>query len=197
MSNRRSKNLPRLNPNQVLGLCVRTNDVIQSLDFALENKLDLMILDQSKGLQEDWVELSSSPDLTLMRDAVHYLRSIGKEEEIALVNFGGMRSGTDVAKALAYNCTASIFGTAMGIALGGEINNHSMEFKKELTDQELCEAAVKWIRGTAQETAIIARCAGKTNVHNLEPEDMRAITLAASKALSLPLASGPLKREDF
>jgi len=31
---------------------------------------------------------------------------------------------------------------------------------------------------------------GKTNVHNLEPEDMRSITLATAAALGLPLASG-------
>ncbi|WP_022665868.1 glutamate synthase-related protein [Desulfospira joergensenii] len=187
----------RFLPNQILGLCVRGRNLTQSLDFALENKFDIMILDQSKDILQDWVELDSPVDLTLMRDAVQYLRSIGKEEEIALVNFGGMRSGTDVAKALAYNCTASVFGTAMGLALGGEIKNNSMGFKDSFSEQDLCEAAVKWIRGTAQETAIIARCAGKTNVHNLEPEDMRTITLAASKALDLPLASGPLKREDF
>lgn len=187
----------RLHPDQVLGLCTQGKDVTRALEFALENQLDIMILDQSEGMQKDWAELESPVDLTVMRDALHYLRSMGKEEEISLMNFGGMRSGTDAAKALAYNCTGSIFGTAMGIALGGEIKNHSIEFKEEPTEQDLCEAAVKWIRGTAQETAIIARCAGKTNVHNLEPEDMRTITLAASKALDLPLASGPLKRENF
>ena len=38
------------------------------------------------------------------------------------------------------------------------------------------------------ETSIMARCTGKTNIHNLEPEDLKTITLAASEATGIPLA---------
>jgi hypothetical protein len=48
-----------------------------------------------------------------------------------------------------------------------------------------------------QETAIIARCTGKTDVHNLEPEDMRTVTLATRDALGIPLASGQGVRAYF
>jgi hypothetical protein len=34
----------------------------------------------------------------------------------------------------------------------------------------------------------MARCTGKTDVHNLEPEDLRSITLATAKATGVPLA---------
>ncbi len=33
----------------------------------------------------------------------------------------------------------------------------------------------------------MARCTGKTDVHKLEPEDMRAITLATAAATAIPL----------
>ncbi len=108
-----------------------------------------------------------------------------------------MRTGTDVAKILALNCSAAVFSTAMGFALGGKNENDGMQFNASLTGEHLQTAAINWIKATSQETAIIARCTGKTNVHNLEPEDMRAITLATSRALGLPMASGQKCRERF
>jgi hypothetical protein len=32
------------------------------------------------------------------------------------------------------------------------------------------------------------RCTGKTDIHNLEPEDLRAISVATAKAAGVPLA---------
>ncbi|TET53599.1 MAG: hypothetical protein E3J64_03325, partial [Anaerolineales bacterium] len=61
----------------------------------------------------------------------------------------------------------------------------------------LVEAGTNWIKAVSQEAAVIGRCTGKTNVHNLEPEDMRTITLATSAALGIPLAAGQGVREYF
>jgi hypothetical protein len=186
-----------MHPGQLIGLSVSATTICDALPFALKNKLDLLILDQTKGIENPWVELDSSIDLTVMRNAVRGLQTMGKEEEIALVNFGGLRSGTDVAKALAYNCLGSVFSVAMGIAMGGSIKEKQLVFVDTPDESAMVEAGLNWIKGTAQETAIIARCTGKTNVHNLEPEDMRAISLSAAKALDIPLASGPDKRASF
>ncbi len=187
----------RTHPGQLLGLCVTAPAVSDTLAFALENRFDLLVLDQTRGIQNPWVELDSAIDLTVMRNAVRGLQAMNKEEEIALINFGGLRSGTDAAKSLAYNCQGSVFSLAMGIAMGGKIRKGQLVFDTDTDEAALIDAAMNWIKGTAEETAIIARCTGKTSVHNLEPEDMRAITLSASKALDIPLASGPEKREAF
>ena len=34
---------------------------------------------------------------------------------------------------------------------------------------------------------MMARCTGKTNLQNLEPEDLRAITLSTAMAIGVPL----------
>lgn len=34
---------------------------------------------------------------------------------------------------------------------------------------------------------MMGRCTGKTNLHNLEPEDLRSITLATAEASGIPL----------
>ena len=194
--NLRPEAMMRLKPDQLVGLAVKGAGLPKALPFALEQELDLLLLDGG-GIETPWIELTAVPDLTVMRDAIRMLRKLNMEEEIALVNFGGMRSGTDVAKALAMNCTASVIGAALGFAAGGVQDGDNMVFPEDAAVEDLQSLMVNWIKATAQETAIIARCTGKTNVHNLEPEDMRTITLAANRDLGIPLASGQRKREEF
>jgi glutamate synthase (NADPH) large chain len=189
--------LERQFPEQLMGLSARVDQLPLVIPYALDHKLDLLVLDGTSGIQKEGVEKKGHPDLTVLRDALALLRKLNREEEIALLYFGGMRTGTDVAKILALNCSAAVFSTAMGFALGGKNENDGMQFNASLTGEHLQTAAINWIKATSQETAIIARCTGKTNVHNLEPEDMRAITLATSRALGLPMASGQKCRERF
>jgi isopentenyl diphosphate isomerase/L-lactate dehydrogenase-like FMN-dependent dehydrogenase len=122
---------------------------------------------------------------------------MAREEHIGLIYFGGLRTGTDVAKMLAMNVNAGVFGLAMGIAMGGSIQRGTLVFEDGRSVEELTEAANNWIKASVQETAIIARCTGKTNVHNLEPEDMRTITLTTRDAFGIPLASGGGARDYF
>lgn len=177
-------------PGQLLGMAVATPALEQAIPYALEKGFDLLLLDGTRGVDQPWAELEGALDLTVLREAIRILRALGKEEEIALLYFGGLRSGTDVAKVLGINCNAGVFGVAMGFALGGTIEGAQLVFGGTKTPEEQQTAARNWIKGTVEETAIIARCTGKTNVHNLEPEDMRTITLATSEALGIPLASG-------
>ena len=85
---------------------------------------------------------------------------------------------TDVAKVLSMNCNAGVFGLAMGFALGGIVRAGRLSFDASPGAEELSDAGKNWIEATVQETAIIARCTGKTDIHNLEPEDLRSITIA-------------------
>ena len=45
-----------------------------------------------------------------------------------------------------------------------------------------------YLRVLTLETQTLARACGKSHVHNLEPEDLRAITLAVSRAAGVPMA---------
>jgi NADPH-dependent glutamate synthase beta subunit-like oxidoreductase len=157
----------RLNRDQLLGLVVATSALEKAIPYALDQGFDLLLLDGSAGIDKPWAELQGEPDLTVMRDAIRLLRKMNREEDIGLLYFGGLRSGTDMAKALAINCNAGVFGVAMGIAIGGVIEGDHITFDSSRTLEERRNAVESWIRATAQETAIIARCTGKTNVHNL------------------------------
>jgi glutamate synthase (NADPH/NADH) large chain len=189
--------MKRLRPDQLLGMTVSARTLGTAIPIALAQRMDLLVLDCTVGIDQPWSELKAAPDLTVLRDAIQTLRQLGKEEEIALVNFGGMRSGTDVAKALAINCNASVFGVAPALAMGGEIDGDRLIFRDDARPASPAADLDNWITATSQETAIIARCTGKTNVHNLEPEDMRCISIATAEAIGIPLASGQVKREGF
>jgi NADPH-dependent glutamate synthase beta subunit-like oxidoreductase len=189
--------IKRHHPNQLLGLVITASTLEEAIPFALKEKFDLLLLDGSPGIQHPWVELKGPPDLTIMRDTICSLRKLNQEEEIALIYFGGMKSGTDVAKTLAKNCNAAVFGVAIGIAIGGDIVDNTITFEGSYSLEERQNAVEKWIKATAQEIAIIARCTGKTNIHNLEPEDMRSITLTKSEAMGIPLVSGKKSRIGF
>ncbi|MFQ6022908.1 MAG: FAD-dependent oxidoreductase [Acidiferrobacterales bacterium] len=181
--------MKRLHADQLLGLAVSSPSILEDvIPFALENGTDVLILDGTTRLGTRWPELDGAPDLSILRDAVQILRRLGREEEIDLVYFGGVRSGTDAAKIIALGCVAVVLAMPVGLAIGGEITEHgSLEFASNYTDEDRSAAVVNILKATAGEASMMARCTGKTNLHNLEPEDMRAITLATAEATGIPL----------
>jgi isopentenyl diphosphate isomerase/L-lactate dehydrogenase-like FMN-dependent dehydrogenase len=50
------------------------------------------------------------------------------------------------------------------------------------------ERVASFFRAMTGEIQTLARACGKSNVHNLEPEDLRALTLEASMVTGIPLA---------
>jgi hypothetical protein len=174
---------PERSAGQLVGLSVRGPALEAAMPFALENGLELMILDGSGG-----AELSGPPDMTVLRDAIRILRRMNREEDIDLIWHGGVRSGTDTAKALALGAMAASVGVAMAVAAGGSIVNGAIVYAGDRTPEERGTAAEYLLQSMAAETSIMARCTGKTNIHNLEPEDLRTITIAAAEATGIPLA---------
>ena len=180
----------RLAADQILGIAVSAPAVLEeAIPFALEAGFDVLVLDGGGGLGSLAGELRGAPDLTLVRDAVRILRRLRREEEIDLVHFGGARSGTDAAKLIAMGCVAVVYGAQIALAAGGEITaDHQVRFTSERDGDDRKEAVVNILGSSAGEASMMARCTGKTVLHNLEPEDMRALTLAAAEATGLPLA---------
>ena len=180
----------RLAEDQLLGLSISSPSLLEeAIPHALEKGFDLLLLDGSGGLGSPWPELAGEPDLTMLRDAVTILRRLRREEEIDLIYFGGVRSGTDTAKVVALGGMAVVLGVTLALAAGGKINaGPGMDFSTDRGDAERAEAVVNILDASAQEASMMARCTGKTNLHNIEPEDLRALTLATAAATGIPLA---------
>ena len=173
---------------KVTGLVARAGDLDMAIPFALDNGFDMVVLDGSPGIAGQWPELKGYPDFTVLRDAMRIVRKLNREEDIDFVYFGGVRSGTDLAKLIGLGAKAGAIGMTMAMALGGELGPSGLTFFGDRTADERTDAAASIINAMSAEVSIMARCTGKTDVRNIEPEDLRAITLASSKAFGIPLA---------
>jgi methylamine---glutamate N-methyltransferase subunit C len=101
-----------------LGATRVTNDV----KLAVAAGADVVVVDGMQGgtgaTQDVFIEHAGIPTLPAVRLAAEALREIGKQGEVQLVVSGGIRSGADVAKALALGADAVSIGVGAMIALG-------------------------------------------------------------------------------
>jgi NADPH-dependent glutamate synthase beta subunit-like oxidoreductase len=173
---------------QPTGLLVNSNNLLQAIDFGLEKELDFLLIDATNGLPGLSAELTGAPDISILKKAVNRLRELDREEEIDLIYFGGLRTGTDGAKMLALGAKSVVVGAAAALAMGADISQGEPVYTADLTSEEREERSANLLQAFNSEATMMARCTGKTNVQNMEPEDMRATTLAVAKAVGVPMA---------
>lgn len=178
----------RTSSDQPTGLLVNIANLEKAIEFGLEQELDFLILDSTNGLPGLSAELTGAPDLSILKKAVDKLRAMDREEEIDLVYFGGLRTGTDSAKMLAVGARAVAIGAAAALCLGADISHGEPVYSSDLTAEDREERTANLLQAFTSEASMMARCTGKTNVQNMEPEDMRATTIAVSTALGVPMA---------
>jgi hypothetical protein len=175
-------------PGQLTGIAAPAAVLADAIPFALERGLDLLLLEGSGPVGSTWPELAGAPDLTAIRDAIRILRALNREEDVELLWFGGVRSGTDAAKLIGLGANAVVVGMSMGLAVGGRIEGRDLAFYGDATADERAEQAELFLSALRAEASIMPRCTGKTDIHNLEPEDLRSISVATATAAGIPLA---------
>ncbi len=179
----------RANPAQILGLHVASHRGLdEAIAYAVERGFELLVVDGTGAPRREWPELAGAPDLSLLRETIAILRRLRKEETIDIAWFGGVRSGTDAAKLVGLGVNAIGHGVAVALAMGGEIADGVMRFAPDRSEEEREEAVRNILKANAGEASMMARCAGKTRLHNIEPEDLRAVTRATASATGIPLA---------
>ena len=96
--------------------------VDHDVKLAVAAGADVVVVDGMQGgtgaTQTVFIEHTGIPTLPAVRIAAEALREIGKADEVQLIVSGGIRSGADVAKALALGATAVSIGVGALIALG-------------------------------------------------------------------------------
>lgn len=96
--------------------------VFNDVKLAVAAGADVVVVDGMQGgtgaTQDVFIEHTGIPTLAAVRQAADALRDIGKEREVQLIVSGGIRSGADVAKALALGADAVALGVGSLIALG-------------------------------------------------------------------------------
>ena len=102
--------------------------------LAVKAGADAIVLDGMEGgtaaTQEVFIEHVGIPILAAIPQAVEALQELGMHRRVQLIVSGGIRSGADVAKALALGADAVSIGTAALIALGDNAPEFDAEYRK-------------------------------------------------------------------
>jgi glutamate synthase domain-containing protein 2 len=167
--------------------------------------------------QEVFIEHVGIPTLAAIRPAVKALQDLGLHRKIQLIVSGGIRNGADVAKALALGADAVSIGTAALVALGDNdpaleneyealgtragayddwheghdpagITTQNPDLARRLDPVAAGRRLANFLAVLTLEAQTIARACGKSHVHNLEPEDLVALTVEAAAMAGVPLA---------
>jgi len=164
-----------------------------------------------------FIEHVGIPTLAAVRQAVDALEELDMHRQVQLIVSGGIRCGADVAKALALGADAVSIGTAALIALGDNNPELETEYQQldsaagfyddwqdgrdpagictqddvlaaRLDPEKAGRRLANYLRVLSLETQTLARACGKSHVHNLEPEDLAALSVEAAAMARVPLA---------
>ena len=167
--------------------------------------------------QDVFIEHVGIPTLPAVRLAVEALQELDMHRKVQLIVSGGIKNGADVAKALALGADAASIGTAAMIAMGDNapeldeeyralgaaagyyddwhegrdpagISTQDPELEQRLDPVVAGHRLANYLRVMTLECQTLARACGKSHVHNLEPEDLVALTVEASAMAKVPLA---------
>jgi methylamine---glutamate N-methyltransferase subunit C len=96
--------------------------VFHDVKLAVHSGADVVVVDGMQGgtaaTQVAFIEHVGIPALAAVRQAVDALEDMNKKEEVQLIVSGGIRTGADVAKALALGADAVSIGQGVLVALG-------------------------------------------------------------------------------
>jgi methylamine---glutamate N-methyltransferase subunit C len=167
--------------------------------------------------QDVFIEHVGIPTLAAIRPAVQALQDLGMHRKVQLVVSGGIRNGADVAKVLALGADAVSIGTAALVALGDNdpvfeadyralgttagayddwhegydpagITTQDPALSQRLDPVVGARRVANLLTVMTLEAQTIARACGKSHLHNLEPEDLVALTVEAAAMAQVPLA---------
>ena len=167
--------------------------------------------------QEVFIENVGQPTLACIRPAVDALQDLDVHREVQLIISGGIRNGADVSKALALGADAVSIGSAALIAIGDNdpkwekeynklgttsgsyddwhegndpagISTQDPKLMKRLDPIKAGRQLSNYLKVMTLEAQTIARACGKNKLHNLEPEDLCALTVESAAMARVPLA---------
>lgn len=188
--------------------------------LAIKAGADVVVVDGMEGgtaaSVETQIEHTGIPTLAAVSMASRAIREMNMEGVVQLVISGGIRTGADVAKALAMGADAVSIGSAALIAMGcnepiyladyqrlgtspGEchhchtgrcpvgITTQDPSLVSHLDPAQAREKVKNFLMALTMETQMLARACGKGDVHDLDETDLRALTIESALITHVPL----------
>ena len=157
--------------------------VVNDVKLAVEAGADVVVVDGMQGgtaaTQDFFIEHTGIPTLAAVRLAAEALRDIGMEDTVQLIASGGYRAlGTEAG--YCHHCHT-------GRCPVG-VTTQDPELEARLDVDRGARQVTNYLKAMAMETAALARACGKSDVHNLEPNDLVALTVEAAAMAQVPLA---------
>ena len=178
--------------------------VYEDVQIAAEAGADVISVDGMEGgtgaAPEVVIEHTGVPTLAALVQAVNGLNDIGLKDEVDLIITGGIRSGADVAKAMAMGADAVYIGTGAMIAMGCRACRMCYTGKcpvgvatqdpvlRERMDVDLAARRVaNYIKSMTEEAKMLAQLAGHDDIRKFSPEDLRALDTNTAAITGLKL----------
>lgn len=194
--------------------------VFDDVKLAVKCGADVVVVDGMEGGTAASPELlqdhTGIPTLAAIVEARRAFEDLGVFGDVQLIAAGGIKSGVDVAKALALGADACYIGTAALIALNCNrplyledyaslgtrpgychhchtgrcpvgVTTQDPELMARLEIDEAAQRVANFMLAMTLEVQMIARACGKANIHDLDPDDLRALTIEAAAITGIPL----------
>ncbi|MDI6644644.1 MAG: glutamate synthase-related protein [Methanobacteriaceae archaeon] len=178
--------------------------VYDDVIIAAEAGADIISVDGMEGgtgaAPEVVIEHTGIPTLPSLVQAVNALEDSGMKDEIDLIITGGIRSGADVAKAMAMGADAAYIGTGAMIAMGCQacrmcytgkcpvgVATQDPDLRKRLDVDLAAMRVANYIKSMTEETKMLAQLAGHDDIRKFSPEDLRALNLDVAEITGLKL----------
>lgn len=178
--------------------------VDSDVKIAAKAGADAIVVDGMQGgtgaAPDVGIENSGIPTIAALVSADRALREMGLRNEVDLIVSGGIRSGADIAKALALGADAVGISTAAMISIGctacgmchlGKcpvgITTQVPELRKRLNVEASSRKFANFIQVLGKELMMLTQLTGKTDVHNLDIDDVRSLDYNTSMITGVKL----------